>query len=1092
MTKVKLSTDFIRQSIEDKTDYDLTKLYGEPAVSYRPKAAKNPDLPLAEFEAGPKAIVIRRQVRTSVDALATFLDENDRQDHEQQKQNLGQLLIRTNQGSTGDFGGRLGDVLGPGKEALDEFMQHLFGGPLPVPAKVAHVRNLAAGLGVCVGGVYDNVAYARDDIALSGGDLRAKAKARVLRTRQQAARDFATSRYGQEPDFHEIHFAQAFLNRTSSQFGTAPVLEGTLPSDDRLEADGAFAAWATFEKQHTSGAVILRQAAEECLGAIRQSHAEFCRNAGIDPEHPLDGTQALALRDHFNNRLIDSLKPDFGDVDIGLLIHELPPRDEEAASYGVIDDETLLMHAFVKSLRKAGVLDDSRGATGEKEAPVVGQREDAFSIREIGDTFYVKERPTASTFTRKPLTVTDLRPEMHGRGLVLAALQNTRDAASLAAFPADRVADAIREKEGSEERVLAFSSPGVRRYREAKADNGNTLLDHLFDIGASPADVTTALLSAAHEQELALSARLVVLLPNTASGQDGNLPLHHAAALGLVPELRTLLDRMQQQGQSRSDLVDTPNAKGQTALSLAARENRLDAIGFLKTEGAASQPPGPLAKTPLMEAAESGHVDAVKVLLSQPDVNLRTLGPANMTALDLACDRGRAGVVEVLLADPRQGEFPVSLDNALKYATRRNHVEIMRKLLDAGAQVHGRRSDSGVPPPPTTNALILAATIGSVDGVKLLLKHGADIDAPAPNGSTALSSAVRQRHFTVVELLIGAKARVNQLPDARLSDEEEALPPLHEAAISGDEKIASRLIDAGAVVTASNGDGFTALDKAAFHGHLPMVRLLLDKGADIHAIRLGGLTALCDAAERGHAGIVEELLARQANVRQTADWGVGPLHFAVKKETGNRAVIELLLKNGADPNEPSDDPDGHTPFEEAVHSGNVEAVQILLEAGGDIGVLSRPRSHSLEPERPLVGALLKGHRRLVSLMLDRGVDPNTTDLSGCPVALRAMDKNDLATFRELLAAGADTEARWGNDRHTLLIRAVTENKPAFVQALLQGGANPNAADAKHQTARAVAKAIGADDVAAMLKDAGGSSNYWFKARGRSRNWGAAR
>jgi hypothetical protein len=45
----------------------------------------------------------------------------------------------------------------------------------------------------------------------------------------------------------------------------------------------------------------------------------------------------------------------------------------------------------------------------------------------------------------------------------------------------------------------------------------------------------------------------------------------------------------------------------------------------------------------------------------------------------------------------------------------------------------------------------------------LLLTAGADINALAPNGSTALMLAAKRGHLETVRLLVGAKAELNQI-----------------------------------------------------------------------------------------------------------------------------------------------------------------------------------------------------------------------------------------------------------------------------------------------------------------------------------------
>jgi ankyrin repeat protein len=80
---------------------------------------------------------------------------------------------------------------------------------------------------------------------------------------------------------------------------------------------------------------------------------------------------------------------------------------------------------------------------------------------------------------------------------------------------------------------------------------------------------------------------------------------------------------------------------------------------------------------------------------------------------------------------------------------------ILARLLAAGA-------DPDVAPHTGGTPLMLASRNGDVSSVKLLLEHGANVNAAEQaNGQTAMMWAVSQRHPEVVSLQISAGAHVD-------------------------------------------------------------------------------------------------------------------------------------------------------------------------------------------------------------------------------------------------------------------------------------------------------------------------------------------
>ncbi len=90
---------------------------------------------------------------------------------------------------------------------------------------------------------------------------------------------------------------------------------------------------------------------------------------------------------------------------------------------------------------------------------------------------------------------------------------------------------------------------------------------------------------------------------------------------------------------------------------------------------------------------------------------------------------------------------------ALMFAANLGYTEIVRSLLDAGANIDLPRKLYGL------TALMLAVSANQLDIVQLLVSKCADVNATNEDGSTALMAAVLKGHVNVVKVLLAAGAK---------------------------------------------------------------------------------------------------------------------------------------------------------------------------------------------------------------------------------------------------------------------------------------------------------------------------------------------
>ncbi|NER00889.1 MAG: ankyrin repeat domain-containing protein [Cyanothece sp. SIO2G6] len=93
----------------------------------------------------------------------------------------------------------------------------------------------------------------------------------------------------------------------------------------------------------------------------------------------------------------------------------------------------------------------------------------------------------------------------------------------------------------------------------------------------------------------------------------------------------------------------------------------------------------------------------------------------------------------------------LALESGLELATRLGKFEMAEILLAAGANPRKGRSE-----PP----IIYASSSKNIEFVKLLIKSGADVNAPAEGGFTALMAAAISGSLDMVQLLVENGAQV--------------------------------------------------------------------------------------------------------------------------------------------------------------------------------------------------------------------------------------------------------------------------------------------------------------------------------------------
>ncbi len=246
------------------------------------------------------------------------------------------------------------------------------------------------------------------------------------------------------------------------------------------------------------------------------------------------------------------------------------------------------------------------------------------------------------------------------------------------------------------------------------------------------------------------------------------------------------------------------------------------------------------------DAAAAGDLNKVKTLLAADPTLLESKDSDGNTPLISACFAPPSRISQVAVANQlidqganinarnRSGGSPV-------YFALRN-FDLMQRLIAKGADVNVRAYGD------LTVLHQTAAFTGDLEVAKLLIEHGADVNARSTDG-TILHWAI-QRNGTpeMVTLLVKSGAQFQRTSYGNTE--------LHLAALMGATDLARTLVHLGADVSSVNEFHHTALYYAAKHGYRRIADVLMAAGADEKTVgdaNYGKAPQLAEALQPGEA-----------------------------------------------------------------------------------------------------------------------------------------------------------------------------------------------------------------------------------------------
>ncbi len=213
------------------------------------------------------------------------------------------------------------------------------------------------------------------------------------------------------------------------------------------------------------------------------------------------------------------------------------------------------------------------------------------------------------------------------------------------------------------------------------------------------------------------------------------------------------------------------------------------------------------------------------------------------------------------------------------------------------------------------------------------------------------------------------------------------------------------------------------------------------------------------SAAAANAAAVISACARGC-VEEAADRLVGsvkaPLHWA--SEFGRTALVEKLVERSVHVDEENDR--GETSLHLAIRHNHMDTALMLIDCGSDVKARDSVYGRTL-----LHWSCLYGSKMMVTTLVGRGVDVNSTDKSGrTPLHMAG----SALIARELLELGAFVNAV-ASDGETPLHSACASNNSSVARVLIDYGANLRAQDSWFRTPLEYAEMYSNQELADILR-----------------------
>ncbi|XP_062585229.1 uncharacterized protein LOC134246896 [Saccostrea cucullata] len=419
------------------------------------------------------------------------------------------------------------------------------------------------------------------------------------------------------------------------------------------------------------------------------------------------------------------------------------------------------------------------------------------------------------------------------------------------------------------------------------------------------------------------------------------------------------------------------------------------------------------------EKNEDGLLKTLKELIER-GANINTYPDFTQPPLALACNKTDIRPFQLLLENGADLDED-SKYSALQFASKLGHTEIVKTLLEKGADIK-------VYPGRKYTPLYYAAREGHHDIVEILLSKGVNKELETLSYNSPFYLACKDGHEKVVKLFL--KYTKEKM---KTSYGVEVLPLLLGAIESCNKEIVNLLLENGANVnTKEKWTMENPLYVASGVGNRDIMKLLIEKKADVELAAKKGFTPLINACRNGCTQAVQCLLENGASINKPDDHSCTPLLHA--SMNGHLDTVKLLLGSKADMNLHSDG--GNSPLYIASFWGQPEVVKELIRYGAVVDI------ENDDSQTPLSAAVFNGHLNVVEALVQNGAKVNQkVDGDDAPLLIAArQDLNDVISI--LLKNGADVNFK-DCEKENALHHACQTGSNDVIETLLDSGIDIN-------------------------------------------------
>jgi ankyrin repeat protein len=453
----------------------------------------------------------------------------------------------------------------------------------------------------------------------------------------------------------------------------------------------------------------------------------------------------------------------------------------------------------------------------------------------------------------------------------------------------------------------------------------------------------------------------------------------------------------------------------------------------------------------------------------------------------IACRKGNLAILNLCRPDLDNTELPwvqLRAHLILEAASTNQHAIVNSFKLGEGRSNHQCRSFATVYAGQLCNALERAALGGHIDMVRKLGRAGwsaSNIFGSDPSmGVCALNNAIMGNNSDVVEALLAALEITIYDPSQPTSQDDLRL-----------------------------GIKAAAFCKAASSGNLAVMKIFLDDGASPVAPDETGMCPYMQAIKDGQRKIFALLFPLDGCGAEENSTGQ-PLSMAAAN--GRTEIVDFLISKGAnvfpssvlDPRLPElkqgSNTSSPTPLYAASSHGHYSIAEKLLNAGAGVDVISardllqpsgasgnehsqglyspdqEPPSNTIQHfQRPLGGAALNGHFRVVQLLLKAQALVNPVELSENSPLLLSLIGGHAEVANLLSSKGAEVLNKESAEQ-ALLSCSMGQEVTNALGLLVEHGVSPDCTNFMGESCLHIATTAGQTDIMKKLIEAGAEIN----------------